>query len=57
MEATSPAVADELAAGASFVMGQSYEGQRVIHVSGCNLPKSPLDGTSLVRPETEDLFR
>ena len=57
LEATSPAVADELAAGASFVMGQSNQGQPVIHVSGCDLSGSPLDGTSLLRPETEDLFR
>ena len=57
LEATSPAVADELAAGASFVMGQSNQGQPVIHVSGCDLSESPLDGTSLLRPETEDLFR
>ena len=57
LEATLPAIADELAAGASFVMGQSNQGQPVIHITGCNLTESDSDGTSLLRPETEDLFR
>ncbi len=51
------AVADELAAGASLLMGQSSEGTPVIHVRGFpyDLRESSLD--ELLRPEIEDLFR
>ncbi len=57
LEATESAIADELAAGASFVMGQANQGQPVIHISGCNLAEADSDGASLLRPEAEDLFR
>lgn len=57
LEVTQPAIADELASGASFVMGQASQGQPIIHISGCDLRESDSDGSSLLRPKIEDLFR
>ena len=51
------AVADELAAAASLVMGQADEGTPVVHVRG--FPYSLGDGSlkDLLRPKDQDLFR
>lgn len=54
---TEVALADELAAAASMVMGQAGEARPVVLCRG--LPRSPSDGRSrdLVRPRELDLFR
>lgn len=51
------AVADELAAAASFLMGQADEGVPVVLIRGADLP--PADGTTqqLIRPKEADAFR
>ena len=49
--------ADELAAAASLLMGQSSEGRPVVLVRGL-APSAPAsDGKALLRPAVEDLFR
>lgn len=57
LRVTMVAVADELAAAASLVMGQAAEGTPVIHVRG--FPYRLRDGSlrELIRPQEQDLFR
>jgi len=57
LQVTQVGLADELAAGASLVMGQADEGLPVVHVRG--LPYALRDGSlvELLRPEEDDLFR
>ncbi len=67
LEVTQVAVADELAAAASFVMGQSDEGVPAVLIRGARLGKatssdSASDGEAvnsrqLIRTKAEDLFR
>lgn len=57
LEVTSVAVADELAAAASFLMGQADEAQPVVVISGANLISAETGSTSLIRAKHEDLFR
>lgn len=62
LEISQVAVADELAAGASFLMGQAAEGSPVVLIRGAQLSaiKSPsLDSgiSSLIRDKSMDLFR
>jgi coenzyme F420-0:L-glutamate ligase/coenzyme F420-1:gamma-L-glutamate ligase len=57
MQVTSVAVADELAAAASFLMGQSDEGAPVVLVSGAELSVSDTGSSALIRERTADLFR
>ena len=54
---TQVAVADELAAAASLVMGQAAEGTPVVHVRG--FPYELREGSvkELIRPKEQDLFR
>jgi coenzyme F420-0:L-glutamate ligase/coenzyme F420-1:gamma-L-glutamate ligase len=54
---TTIGAADELAAGASLVMGQAAEGTPVVHVRG--FPYALRDGSlkELLRPREQDLFR
>lgn len=54
---TQVAVADELAAAASLIMGQAAEGIPVVHVRG--FPYALREGRlkDLLRPKEEDLFR
>ena len=52
---TQPAVADELAAAASFLMGQAAEGKPVVIVRGADVV-SDNEGASLIRPSDQDLF-
>jgi coenzyme F420-0:L-glutamate ligase/coenzyme F420-1:gamma-L-glutamate ligase len=54
---TQVGVADELAAGASLLMGQAAEATPVIHVRG--FPYALREGSfrELVRPKDQDLFR
>lgn len=54
---TEPAVADELAAAASLVMGQAAEGCPVVLVRGANIALSDEGSTSLLREKSRDMFR
>src|SRR5947209_7701048 len=54
---TEVALADELAAAASLVMGQSAEGIPVVHVSGLAATGRPSNAAALIRPKERDLFR
>jgi coenzyme F420-0:L-glutamate ligase/coenzyme F420-1:gamma-L-glutamate ligase len=57
LQVTQVGLADELAAGASLVMGQADEGLPVVHARG--LPYNLRDGSlnELLRPKEDDLFR
>jgi len=57
LKITQVGAADELAAAASLVMGQSNEGKPIVHARGFPYPlrESKLD--ELIRPKKEDLFR
>jgi len=54
---TQVAVADELAAAASLVMGQAAEGTPVVHVRGFPYPLREASLAELLRPRELDLFR
>lgn len=57
MQVTEIAVADELAAAASLLMGQAAEGQPVIHVRGFS-SRAPINSASaLLRTKERDMFR
>jgi len=49
--------ADEIAAAASLLMGQSNEGRPVVVLRGLNAGAAPSEARSLLRPVAEDLFR
>ena len=57
MRVTEVAVADEIAAAASLLMGQAAEGIPAVHVRGlvCDAPAVP--ASALLRPKEMDLFR
>lgn len=57
LEVTEVAVADELAAAASFLMGQADEGSPVVLVRGAKLRPSDGGSTPLLRDRDEDMFR
>lgn len=57
LEVTEAAVADELAAGASLVMGQAAEACPVVVARGVNLQRAEVGSTSLLREKSRDLFR
>lgn len=57
MEVTTVAVADELAAAASFMMGQAAEGAPVVLIRGARLQASDSGSQALIRPKEQDLFR
>lgn len=51
-------IADELAAAASLIMGQSNEGRPVVIIRGYRLPDKPAEpATSIQRPAQMDVFR
>jgi coenzyme F420-0:L-glutamate ligase/coenzyme F420-1:gamma-L-glutamate ligase len=54
---TQVGVADELAAAASLVMGQTAEGTPVVHVRGFPYPLREGSLKELIRPKEQDLFR
>lgn len=54
---TQVAVADELAAAASLVMGQAAEGTPVVHVRGFAYPLREGNMRELLRPKEQDMFR
>lgn len=57
LKVTQVGVADELAAGASLMMGQAAEGKPVVHVRGFPYPLREASHEELLRPKAEDLFR
>lgn len=57
MRVTEIAVADEVAAAASLLMGQGAEGQPAVHVSGLDWEAPPAPASTLLRPQELDLFR
>ncbi len=57
METTQVAVADELAAAASFIMGQADEGMPIVIVKGANVTLGEFDARVMIRDKQFDLFR
>jgi coenzyme F420-0:L-glutamate ligase/coenzyme F420-1:gamma-L-glutamate ligase len=57
LEVTEAAVADELAAAASLVMGQAAEACPVVLARGLSLARAEVGSDSLLRPRELDLFR
>jgi coenzyme F420-0:L-glutamate ligase/coenzyme F420-1:gamma-L-glutamate ligase len=57
MQMTQVALADELAAAASLVMGQADEGTPVVHGRGVPYARRHGSVQELIRPAAEDLFR
>lgn len=57
LESTVIAVADELAAAASLLMGQADEGYPVIHARGVPYSRGGGSLRELLRPRNKDLFR
>lgn len=57
MRVTQVALADEVAAAASMLMGQAAEGLPVVHVRGVEWSAPPLPASALVRPKHRDMFR
>ena len=57
LKATDVALADELAAAGSLVMGQANEGTPVVLIRGLSYPPGAGDSRTLLRPKSEDLFR
>lgn len=57
LRVTTVAAADELAAGASLMMGQAAEGTPVVHVRGFPYPMRKSSLQELIRPKEMDLFR
>lgn len=57
LEVTEVAVADELAAAASHVMGQADEATPVTLIRGANVSMTESGSMSLIRDRSEDLFR
>lgn len=57
LEITLIALADELAAAGSLMMGQADEGSPLVLARGVHFPRSGQDASVLIRPKAEDLFR
>lgn len=57
LKVTTVGAADELAAGASLLMGQATERTPVIHVKGFPYQRREAELHELIRSEDEDLFR
>lgn len=58
LKVTQIAIADELAAAASLLMGQAAQKKPVVVIKGYKFKQSKLiDSKSLIRSEEEDLFR
>lgn len=57
LQITQVGAADELAAAASLVMGQSAEGVPLVHVRGFPYPLREGHLSELLRPRAQDLFR
>lgn len=57
LRVTEIAVADEIAAAASLLMGQAGEGLPVVRVRGVTIAGPARPAAALVRPKHEDMFR
>ena len=57
MRITQIGAADELAAAASLMMGQTNEGKPIVHVRGFPYPLRESNLAELIRPKEQDLFR
>jgi len=57
LEVTEPAIADELAAAASLVMGQAAEGCPAVLVRGFHFAAEGVDSRALLRDRRQDMFR
>jgi coenzyme F420-0:L-glutamate ligase/coenzyme F420-1:gamma-L-glutamate ligase len=57
LRVTQVAIADELAAAASLLMGQANEGRPVVLVRGFQCHAAPGKGQDLIRVKEQDLFR
>jgi len=57
MQVTEIAVADEIAAGASLLMGEAAEGLPVVMVRGLTFDAPALNAAALIRQRERDLFR
>jgi len=57
LEVTESAVADELAAAASLVMGQAAEACPVVLARGANLQRASTGSGALIRSKAKDMFR
>ena len=57
MRVTEIALADEIAAAASMVMGQGNEGQPAVHLRGLRWDEPAAPASRLLRPKNMDLFR
>lgn len=57
LQITQVGAADELAAAASLILGQSNEGTPVAHVRGFPYPLIDSEFAEILRPEEDDLFR
>jgi coenzyme F420-0:L-glutamate ligase/coenzyme F420-1:gamma-L-glutamate ligase len=57
LRVTEVALADEIAAAASLVMGQAAEGQPAVHVRGLDWDAPAGKASALLRPKETDLFR
>ena len=57
MRVTEVAFADEIAAAASLIMGQTDEGLPLVHIRGLAWDQPPRNAAALLRPKEQDLFR
>jgi coenzyme F420-0:L-glutamate ligase/coenzyme F420-1:gamma-L-glutamate ligase len=57
MRVSEIAFADEIAAAASLIMGQTSAGQPVVHVRGLQWEEQSNSAQTLLRPRHQDLFR
>jgi coenzyme F420-0:L-glutamate ligase / coenzyme F420-1:gamma-L-glutamate ligase len=57
LQVTEVALADEVAAAASMLMGQSAEARPAVHIRGIRSGAAPGRAADLVRPRARDLFR
>jgi coenzyme F420-0:L-glutamate ligase/coenzyme F420-1:gamma-L-glutamate ligase len=57
LQMTEIAIADEIAAGASLLMGQAAERQPVVVVRGLSFDAPSKPASALVRPRERDMFR
>jgi len=57
LRVTDAAIADEIAAAASLLMGQAAEGKPVVLVRGFKDIQGASTAKSLLRPKEQDLFR
>lgn len=57
LRVTEVAFADEIAAAASLLMGQSNEALPLVHVRGLDWDAPPCNAAALLRPKEQDLFR